>query len=73
MEVILKVVGTKKTKNGVVNYWKVVNVDGASSVEKEIADLKSKKASFKIVEKTVEKTHTFNGNNYVITTKMLKK
>jgi hypothetical protein len=71
MDCIIKILETKKVKNVLTNIWKTVKVEKTSSPEEIIVALKSKKATFKIVEKTVEKTHTFNGNNYVIASKML--
>ncbi len=36
-----------------------------------IDNLKNKKVTFKIVENDVEKTYYFNGNNYIITSKVV--
>ncbi|WP_435263410.1 hypothetical protein [Tenacibaculum sp. nBUS_03] len=46
--------------------WKERKLLKDESVEAVIQNLKSKKECFKVCSKTVEKTYTFNGNNYEI-------
>ena len=71
MDTIIKYLDTRKTKKGPAIIWRSVKVNEDSNPDKEITALKSKKATYKTIENGVEKTFSYNGNNYVVASKMM--
>lgn len=69
----LKVKSYQKTKNGLVPVFKKPKASDLKDVQQFIEQLKKDKKTFSYVENNVEKSYIFNGNNYVITSKILKK
>lgn len=66
---VVKILATKKTKSGSKQYFKIVTPEKEAEIPAFISSLKKEKKTFKTVENTVEKTFTFNGNNYIVTSK----
>lgn len=68
----IKVKSIKKTKKGTVSTWTNPKASDLKNVDAFVDQLKKEKKTFKFVEKNVEKTYTFNGNNYIVTSKTVQ-
>ena len=68
----LQVLTIKKTKKGTVSTWTKPKASDLKNVDAFVDQLKKKKKTFKFVENSVEKTYTFNGNNYIVTSKAVQ-
>lgn len=68
----LKVKTVKNTREGKVYTYKKLSANESKDISGTIAKLRADKKDFKVVENNVEKTFVFNGNNYVVSSKILK-
>lgn len=68
----LQIASTKKTKTGTSIVFKKATADQLKDIPAAIKKLRAEKKQFKVVENAVEKTFKFNGNNYIVTSKILQ-